>query len=97
MGDDHLDNLRKLAEAGVKVLGPDEQLLESREYHCDYGTWGFVGAVGAVALMALTNIGPWWTLAIAFTAGFVANYWERRKILWRIRKSEQHNRSINRF
>jgi hypothetical protein len=64
-----------------------ETWIVDHEHHCDRGTWGFVGAVAAVALMALAHIGPWWTLAIALAVGWIANHCERRKIWERIRKS----------
>ena len=77
---DDLGNLRKLAEAGVEVLGTDEQILPSLKHHCDRGTWAFVGAVGAVALMALTPAGPLITLGIALAAGWAANHLEHRRV-----------------
>ena len=36
-----------------------------------------MGAVGAVAVMTFTNIGPWWTLGIAVVVGWAVNAWER--------------------
>ena len=75
--DPDLEKMRMLAEAGVKALGGYEGILANREHHATVGQWGFVGAVGAVAVMTFTNIGPWWTLGIAVVVGWAVNAWER--------------------
>jgi hypothetical protein len=85
---DPLEKMRMLAEAGVKGLGGYENILANREHHCNRGIWGFVGAVGAVAVMTFTNIGLWWTLGIAVVVGWAVNAWERRVVRKRIAEME---------
>jgi len=57
--------------AVTKVSSQTENIIAT------VGQWGFVGAVGAVAVMTFTNIGPWWTLGIAVVVGWAVNAWER--------------------
>jgi hypothetical protein len=90
---DPLEKMRKLAVAGVKVLGSNETIFADREHHCDRGTWGFIGALGAVAVMMFTNIGPWWTLGIALAVGWAVNAWEHRNIRKRIAEMERRLKS----
>lgn len=90
MEHDPLEKMRKMAEAGVKVFGSNVDIFANREHHCDRGTWGFVGAIGAVAVMTFTNIGPWWTLGIALAVGWAVNSWEHRNIRKRIAEMESN-------
>jgi len=85
---DPLEKMRMLAEEGVKALGGYEDILANREHRCNRGTWGFVGAVSAVAVMTFTNIGPWWTLGIAVVVGWAVNAWEHRAVRKRIAEME---------
>jgi hypothetical protein len=83
------DELRQLAEAGVKVLGTDEQVLSLFEHHCRNGTWLFVGASASALIIGLTSIEPWWTIGGALFIGWAINEREARKIKAHIRSREQ--------
>lgn len=80
MPSDDNDGLKKLADAGVEVLGDDERIAPLFEHHCRNGTWLFIGATGALALASLASIGFGWIVAIALVVGWAINEREARKI-----------------
>lgn len=88
MAEEADDKLQKLAEAGVKVLGTNEQILPLFEHHCRNGTWFFIGAGVAALVVAFAPVGPWWTIVGALCIGYAINEWEARKIRARIRAQE---------
>jgi hypothetical protein len=81
---DGMEKLRKLAKAGIKVLGTNRDLAQLTEHHCRHGTWLFVGAAAAAIIVSLTPIGPWWTSGVAVLVGWGINEWEARKIRARV-------------
>jgi hypothetical protein len=78
--------MRKLAEAGVKVLGTDEEFAELFEHSCRPGNWLACGGFIALIAMLGADLNAFWTFAIVMVAGFAANEWERRKIRKRVRR-----------
>lgn len=86
MANDDCDGLKKLADAGVEVLGDDEKIAPSFEHHCRNGTWFFLGATGALALANLTPITVGWIVAIALVVGWAINEREARKTRAQVRK-----------
>jgi hypothetical protein len=81
---DWLEEQRKLAEAGVKILGTNRDLAHLTEHHCRHGTWLFIGAAIAALTVRYTPLGPWWVCGIAILIGWGINEWEARKIRSRV-------------
>jgi len=75
--DDGLDGLRKLAEAGVIVLGSDEAILH---HDCRRGTWTFLGGLSALGATAGAGIEWWWAIVLLLVLGYLVNEHESRTI-----------------
>ena len=80
--DGGMDGLRKLAEAGVEVLGNGETVLE---HACRPGTWLCIGAIGAAVIAKLSPYDPLWIIAFGFVVGYILNERERKQIVARVR------------
>ena len=74
---DALRKQRGLAEAAVAVLGDVE---ESLQHHCHRGSWLFIGGLIVAVLMGLVKLGAWEGVGVLFVVGFVANFFESRRV-----------------
>jgi hypothetical protein len=79
---DFEDDLRKLAEAGVEVLGDSAVALE---HHCRNGTWLFVGSLIPIVALWTLHISPGWLIPGTLFLGYILNEQERRQIVRRLR------------